>query len=143
MDKEVLVTSGLRAGRRLLDHLTAAGFEVSAAAWLRDPELDDWFLHLVSPDVKGLGEFRATADLHQHIRSLPQVELYPGMPAATFGPFDVRLLSEDMHLAKQILATYRAYPDARDRFVSGGRFDPRPYDPLVYLYGIPDPVPAG
>src|SRR5215213_248886 len=52
VDKAVLVTTGIRAGQQLLEELVKGGFDVSAAAWLRSTDLDQWCLHVTSKDAR-------------------------------------------------------------------------------------------
>lgn len=142
MDKEILVTSGIRAGHRLLDQLARESFAVSAAAWLRMIDDGQWYLHIVTPETRRRGVHEAHLALIFVLRALPPVETYPGGPDAGFGPSDVRLLSEDEHLGKCITDIYTRYPGMTNTFVHGGRFDPYEFDSLVYLYAVPHPAPA-
>jgi hypothetical protein len=142
VDQEVLVTSGLRAGRQLLERLAQESFDVTAAAWLRTTDDRQWYLHIVSAETKSQGIHKATLTLLRVVHELPAVPPYPETPTARLESADVRLLDADEHLAKCISDVYKRYSPSVDSFIAGGRFAPYDFDTLVYLYALPNPAPV-
>jgi hypothetical protein len=53
--KGILSSQVVKAGEELLKRLDDAGGEVIAAYWIFDPEVGDWRLEFVSPEVESKG----------------------------------------------------------------------------------------
>lgn len=51
MDQDAVVTDQAECGRRLLEALAVAGFEIRIAFWAKPTEDGKWFLYLASPFV--------------------------------------------------------------------------------------------
>jgi hypothetical protein len=59
MDKTALVERGVDDGRKLLEALDSAGFQVSAALWFYVSDADEWRLMIASPLVDEKGPRKA------------------------------------------------------------------------------------
>lgn len=70
MAQKSLVAENIDAGRRLVQHLDAAGFEVVAALWLFDPHDDVYHFYVASPAYQRLGPKAAYTALHTAAGSL-------------------------------------------------------------------------
>jgi len=85
MAETVLVNSDIEAGRELVRLLDAAGFPVTAAAWIYFPDVEEWRLVIRSPKAaknlqEGLLELARAMDAKGDLRSrlnLARVKLVP------------------------------------------------------------------
>lgn len=108
MDHDMLVAEQLAAGKRLIETLTAAQFDVRLAFWAWPAELEEWRLYLASPSVEEQGLQKTYLRLHEIIRQNPELGI---------DPFDVRLIGMTDSLTEAALATYKPKPyPAMSRF---------------------------
>ncbi len=64
MDQAVLVEQEIDEGQEFIDLLLEAGFDVSAAAWVKPTEEDRWLLYLVVKEVDERGHSAAFRAIH-------------------------------------------------------------------------------
>lgn len=144
MDKATLVMNGFYQGRLLLDLLADRQFLVLGATWLKESDADRWYLHVVTPPVTTVDEYKAArVAVSRAVDDLPPAPLYPNGPDFGLDSGDVRGVTADDHLGKRILQLYDGRHLSTDGYVYGGRFDPYEYEPEVYLYRVPAPAVAG
>jgi hypothetical protein len=75
---------------------------VTAAAWLKEPDVRDWYLFIASPKVEDLGPLGAYSIVG---------DLYRQFPASPwFDPFRIRLIGATNSVAKDIAAFQSKYP---------------------------------
>jgi hypothetical protein len=55
MDSDALVEKGTNDGQKLITQLVHEGFDVTAAAWVKETEEGQWFLYVVSKEVDVAG----------------------------------------------------------------------------------------
>lgn len=68
MDQALLVDQRIADGQELVDLLAAAGFDVTAAAWVKPGEEDGWLLYIVSKVVDEQGMSAAYRGVHPVLR---------------------------------------------------------------------------
>lgn len=73
MDQIPLVNDQIEAGRKVVQRLQANGIPILAAGWVKESDLWDWYLYLVTPLVDEDGaKTRAYRRIFPAIRSGPQ-----------------------------------------------------------------------
>jgi hypothetical protein len=137
MDQTSLVMAEFGAGEQLLRHLQGAGFPVTAAAWIKEPDVRDWYLFIASPKVEDLGPLEAYSIVGEAYRQLPA--------SPWFDPFRIRLIGATNPVAKDLAAFESKYASSA---ASPLRFyGPRLGDLSVegaYIYSLsPNPAVAG
>jgi hypothetical protein len=73
MDNATLVKPDIDAGRKLLEGLDCAKFDVRAAFWFYREESEEWRLYIATPLVKKLGPREAYSKVLDVIKE-PQIE---------------------------------------------------------------------
>jgi hypothetical protein len=106
LDTETLVDDKIEDCRKLLEALAAAGFEMTAAFWMRRNDDGKWRFYIVSPLVDTAGIFEA----YRRVQPLIRRRVYP--PWAD--PADVRLIGPSDPLAKDVLNIYAGPRAPRD-----------------------------
>jgi hypothetical protein len=102
MAKNLLVMFPLDAGNRLLDILDTNGFEVVAAFWLYQPELDEWQYYAATPLVETEGPLK----LYQRIQSL----LANAQPPLDIALGDVTLVNPNSNLVRSLRRIVKIMP---------------------------------
>jgi hypothetical protein len=101
MDQALLVEQQIDDGQELIDLLISAGFDVSAAAWVKPSEEDRWLLYLVSKDVDERGLSAAYRAVHPVLGKLQA-------PWVSLG--DLKLVGLTNPVATDIVEINRKYP---------------------------------
>ncbi len=133
MDTDTLVSHGLQAGQRLLGRLTARGFDVTAAAWIRKDDARDWHLYIAS---RTIGEKGLPAAYQEAFATLQAL----GDPSLSF--LGIKLIEATHPIARDVL-------DLRRRYHGGVpvRFQPQLLGGAgveeVYVYPALPTVPGG
>lgn len=91
MDQDTLVTDRLERGRRIVETVGAAGFEVRLAFWAKVVEDDKWYLYMVSPFVDAHGPLAAYGIVLAALNPIPGLDI---------GAFDIRVLGVEDSLAE-------------------------------------------
>jgi hypothetical protein len=105
VDQDVLVSERTESGERLIEALSAAGYEISIAFWAKPTDEGKWFLYLVSPFVDEHGPAAAYRLVHRVIRELSGVWI---------DPFEIRVVGSIDSLAQAALeVTKPKVPDSR------------------------------
>jgi|SRR5665213_792597 len=114
MDPETLVDKQIEERRKLVEELSAGGYEMGAAFWMRRNDDGEWRFYIVSPLVDSIG-------LQASYGRLREAKERGGKPfsGASSGVF---LLGPSDPLGKDVLAIY------------AGPFGPR--EEVVYWNGI-------
>jgi hypothetical protein len=80
MDQIPLVTEQIDAGRKVVERLMQNGIPIPAAAWVKESDLWQWYLYLVTPLV---GPEGATTPVYHRINAIlragpqpPEVDLF-------------------------------------------------------------------
>ena len=69
MDQDTVVSEQTESGKRLIQTLAAAGFEVRVAFWAKPTDEGKWYLYLASPVVDEKGPFAAYRLVHDVLRT--------------------------------------------------------------------------
>jgi hypothetical protein len=75
MDNAVLVGNSVDGGRRLIQALDSAGFNVSSALWLYTSEEHRWKLIIASPDVAHKGPRTAYKSVSRLLRERSDIDV--------------------------------------------------------------------
>jgi hypothetical protein len=102
MDTNGLVTRRVEDGRKYINLLSARGFDVTAACWVRTSEEDVWLLYVASPRVDN----RKLADAYSGAYAVLQT-----MEGTTVSASEVKLVGENSLIATEILDVRRRYAD--------------------------------
>ena len=94
MDQETMVSEQTESGKRLIEALGAAGFEVRAAFWAKPTEEGKWYLYLVSPFVDDKGPAAAYRFVNGVLRKASDIWI---------DPFDVKVVGLNDSLAEAVL----------------------------------------
>lgn len=70
MDKASLVVELIEDGKRLIEALDAAKFDVKAAMWFYLPDTDEWRLIIASPFVDNSGPMKAYEFIQKEMEKL-------------------------------------------------------------------------
>lgn len=137
MDQASLVMPQIDAADQFLRHLQGFGFPMTAAAWIKEPDLRDWYLFIASAKVEDVGLRDAYSVLLDVFHQFP--------PTLWLDRFRIRLIGSTNPIANDLLAVRAKYPLPA---VSPIRFyGPRLGDLSVegaYLYpSLPIPAAAG
>lgn len=95
MDQVPLVDEKKDDGKKFVEYLTHAGFEVTAAFWLKPIEAGQWYLYIASPVVDSEGLYDAYGRLQTAFRQMS--------PPLWIDPFEVRLIGTAHPIAKDVL----------------------------------------
>lgn len=131
MDQVPLVDEKKDAGRKLVEQLTQAGFEVTAAFWLKTTEAGQWYLYLASPIVDSEGPLEAYGRVHAVTRQLS--------PPLWIGPFEVRLIGARHAITKDVLNLLGRYRGPMTMNLDGAPLGRVSIDG-AYLYPLPAAV---
>ena len=71
MDQDTVVSEQTESGKRLIQALAAAGFDVRLAFWAKPTDEGKWFLYLASPFVDEKGPLAAYRLIHDVMRKVP------------------------------------------------------------------------
>lgn len=96
MDTNILVSDLIEDGRRIVGQLPQAGFEATAAFWLKAAEDGEWYFYIVSPVAERERLSVAYGQLHTLIRRMPQ--------PLWIKPLEVKLIAPSNPIAKDVLA---------------------------------------
>ncbi len=83
MDQVPVVSEQLDSGKKLIEALGDAGFEVPVAFWAKPTEADKWYLYLASPFVDEKGPLEAYGLVIDVLDSVPDIWI---------DPFEVRVV---------------------------------------------------
>jgi len=100
MDAGTLVEERIDSGRFLLERLATSGFDVTAAAWVKTADDEQWNLYVVSREVDARGltqAYRAASEFLQHFSS----------PWAS--PSALRLVSPDTPVGRHLIDLQRRH----------------------------------
>jgi hypothetical protein len=104
MAEATLVDMELKEGQRLIDRLAQEGVVVTAAAWVKESESDDWYLYIVTPLVGEEGEKRtAYHRVNEVIREMQEEGF--GMD-----PFAKKTIGPNDPIAKDLIAHREGRP---------------------------------
>jgi hypothetical protein len=98
MDPDAMVSEQTESGKRLIEALGTAGFEVRAAFWAKPTEEGKWYLYLVSPFVDDKGPAAAYRFVNGVLRKAPDFWI---------DPFDVKVVGLNDSLAEAALEVAR------------------------------------
>lgn len=98
MDQDTVVSEQLESGKRFIEALAAAGFEVRVAFWAKPTEEEKWYLYLASPMVDAKGPKEAYLFVHRVLRTTPGLWIKP---------LEVRLVGLNDSLAEATLAVMK------------------------------------
>jgi hypothetical protein len=122
MDQDTMVSEQTESGKRLIDALVAAGFEIPVAFWARPTDEGKWFLYLASPVVDEKGPAVAYRLVHAILRKGPDLWI---------DPLEVRVVGLNDSLAEAALAVTRPRgPDSPFAVRN-----PRPYPEMTRFGG--------
>ena len=115
MDSDAVVTEQTESGKRLIEALGTAGFEVRAAFWAKPTEEGTWYLYLVSPAVDEKGPAAAYSSVFDVMRQLSGLWI---------GPLEIKVLGLEDSLAQAAIA--KMMPKARGNPFAGQNGNPNP-----------------
>lgn len=100
MDQIPLVNEQIEAGRKLVERLTANGVPITAAGWVKESDLWQWYLYLVTPLV---GEDRGRTPAYRRI-----LAVFPGGPEPSeIDPFQIKVVGPSEPVGRAILDAQR------------------------------------
>jgi len=101
MDTELLVTSQIEEGQRLVEQLVRDGFDVEVAFWVKTSEEGLWHLFIASPlvDAEKLGE--AYRKAYASMNKIPEIGI---------SPVDITLVSSKNPIAQDAVAMRGRHP---------------------------------
>ena len=102
MDTNGLVTRRIEDGRKFINLLSARGFDVAAACWVRTSEDSVWILYISSPRVDGW----KLADAYREAYGILQT-----LEGSMISASEVKLIGEKNPITTEILEVSRRYPD--------------------------------
>lgn len=109
MDKTALVERNIEDGRKLVEALDQAGFQVRAALWFYFSEAGQWRLVVASPLVDQLGPINAYTSVQSVLRNLTSTNsnAQDYNSASTFGISlqDISVVSPKHELVKHLKTT--------------------------------------
>jgi hypothetical protein len=108
MDQAILVIFRIGDGQRLIEHLVARHFPVSAAFWLYTNDNEKWSLCIVSPDVEREGVENPYGVVLQAFRDVPDLQIDQD---------DFTLISPRRPLARGVLNYLKQYPSSKAKRV--------------------------
>jgi hypothetical protein len=104
MDQDTVVNEQTESGKRLIEALAEAGFEVRVAFWAKPTEAGKWYLYLASPMVDERGPTAAYRHVYDVMRKIPDLWI---------DPLDIRVVGLNDSLAEAALAvTKPKVPDS-------------------------------
>lgn len=103
MDQALLVEQQIDDGQEFIDLLLGAGFDVSAAAWVKPSEEGSWLLYLVSKEVDEQGLSVASRALHPVFVKFKQVAPWVSL-------LDLKILGPTDPVAADLLEINRKFP---------------------------------
>jgi hypothetical protein len=95
MDQNAVVSDQTESGKRLIEALKAAGFEVRVAFWAKPTDEGKWYLYLVTPTVDTNGPATAYRSIISIMRQIPDLGI---------DPFDIKVLGLNDSFAQAALA---------------------------------------
>jgi hypothetical protein len=122
----------LKEGRRLIDRLAQEGVVVTAAAWLKESESGDWYLHLATPLVtEGGGKRAAYHRVNEVIRLLHE-------EGFAMDPFAKKVIGPHDPIARDLAAHRVDRPGLPPTPFRGGRLGDLAVEE-AYIYPPPSP----
>ncbi len=112
MDTTTLVSDMTEDGRRIVEHLTQDGFEVTAAFWLKKAEDSQWYFYIASPVAESEHLNEAYSRLFLLIRRMS--------PPLWIDPLEVRLIGSSNPLARDVLAIHHGAHGPKERPIRWG-----------------------
>jgi hypothetical protein len=128
MDHAALVRDEIEGGSEVLDTLRSAGFDVTAAFWVKESDADDWYFYIATSDVDRYGPTGAYRRLHE-------------MMGRDMGPIDrfrIKLIGSDSAVAREVLEIQKRYPAPLATRYQAPRLGPIPID-AAYIYPVASP----
>ena len=122
MDQDAVVSEKTESGKRLIEALAAAGFDVRIAFWAKPTDDGKWFLYLASPAVDDKGPAIAYRFVFGVVQQIPDLWIEP---------LDVKVIGLNDSLAKAALALMK-------RTVTDSPFavqNPKPYPGMTHFGG--------
>lgn len=101
VDQGPLVEMNLRDGLWIIRELSRRGFDVTVASWIKAAEDGPWFLYVASKDVDERSITDAYGVMHETLRDKPDLWI---------SPFDVKLISPNDPIARDLLGIRRPAP---------------------------------
>jgi hypothetical protein len=101
MDTDALVGLRFEEGERFVKRLITSGFDVTAAFWARESDVERWYLYIVSKAVAESGEFRAYREANTVLRSMSE---------QNFTTSDLKLVAAASPIAQEVLEILRQSP---------------------------------
>jgi hypothetical protein len=114
MAQATLVEMQIREGQTLIDRLTHEGVDVTAAAWVKECESDDWYLYLATPLV---GEDGATRAAYRRVNAVIREMEKEGFG---MGPFEKKVIGPHDPVARDMVA-HRGSPTRVPMWLRGSR----------------------
>ena len=99
MVENTVVTEQTENGKRLIEVLATAGFEVQVAFWAKPTEEDKWYLYLASPFVGEKGGTMAYRFVFDLLRKNPDLWI---------DPFEIKLIDMNDSLTAAALSALRS-----------------------------------
>lgn len=122
MDQDPVVNEQTESGKRLIEALAAAGFDVRVAFWAKPTEDGKWFLYLASPAYDEKGPLAAYRFVFDVVRQVPDLGIEP---------LEVKVIGLNDSLAQAALALTK--PTVTDRPFAV--LNPKPYSGVTRFGG--------
>jgi hypothetical protein len=122
MDQDAVVSDQTESGKRLIEALAAAEFDVRVAFWAKPTDEGKWYLYLASPIVDDQGPTEAYRFVHRILRKTPDVWI---------DPFEIKVIGMNDSLSEAALEVMKPrVPDSPFAIRN-----PRPYPGMTRLGG--------
>lgn len=128
MDTNGLVARRVEDGRKFINLLSARGFDVTAACWVRTSEEDVWLLYIASTKADN----RKLADAYSEAYRILQT-----MEGTTVSASEVKLIGEKNPITAEILDARRRFADTFVDSAILGRIGSLMIEE-AYIYGPPE-----
>jgi hypothetical protein len=130
MDQGPLVTEQINAGAKLASEFDRRT-PLQAAFWLKESEVGQWYLYLVSSQINDSNFDLAYGEVHRLVRG----------PNPWLDSFQVKVAGVDEPVAKAVIEIQQKYPGSlparlRNRMLGGLSVDD------VYIYPVPVLAPS-
>ncbi len=122
MDQGTMVSEQTDRGKRLIEALAAAGFDVQVAFWAKPTDEGTWFLYLASTLVDDKGPAVAYRLVHDILRKMPDLWI---------DPLEIKVLGLNDSLTEAALAVTRPKVPNSPFAVR----NPKPYPGMTWFGG--------
>jgi hypothetical protein len=131
VDTEILVIEQKEAGVEFLRNFSK-DFPVDAAFWLKETDIEDWYLYIVSSEI-------TNENMSEAYRKV--LELVKPNQSIWLDPFRVKLLDSEKELAKRVLEVKSRFVGAMATYYNASSIAGVPIDACFIYQNIEQKLP--